>query len=150
MEQLGVINSTPKVNFGNEQMGVTPNAFSPQTKLSYLPDSVEFTTKESAQEPKEKLEESPQIGFFRLAFKRLTQEQIDAINGGAQLPSNAKFHANIEGQKYTIGNKILGITQGTRTLPAGFEVRKSWLGFTAVVPKDTEGWFLRKKPTEAE
>ncbi len=98
-------------------------------------DLYEFTTPQAP----------PKIGFFRLAFNRLTDEQIAAVNESGKLPGNAKFYPGITNGKYSIGNKILGITQGTTTLPAGTEVRKSWLGFTKVVNKDTEGWFLRGK-----
>ncbi len=98
-------------------------------------DKVEFSADSQA----------PKIGFFRLAFSRLTDEQIAQVNKTKKLPKNAKF---IDIGTIQIRNNFFNITQGTRTLPEGYELRKNWFGFTKVVRKDTEGLFLRKKTEE--
>ena len=61
-------------------------------------DSVELSTQK----------EPPKIGFFRLAFRRLTKEQVKQINETGMLPKNAKFRRNAmanAGYSYTIQNK---------------------------------------------
>ncbi len=88
--------------------------------------------------------EVPQISWLRTVFSRLTKEQINAINETGQLPKNVKFVKDPVGN-YSITYNYAGITEGTRTLPAGYEVRQDVLGFTRVVPKDTEGLFIRNK-----
>lgn len=88
----------------------------------------------------------PKIGFFRIIFSRLTNEQIASINETKMLPKNAKFMGN--GGYYGIHNNFFNIFRGTRRLPEGYEVRKDFLGFTKIVLKDSEGLLLRKKPVE--
>ena len=93
--------------------------------------------------------EPPKIGFFRLAFRRLTKEQVKQINETGLLPKNAKFRRNSlsgdTGYSYTIQNNIFNITNGTRQLPEGYEVKNNILGFTRVVPKGTEGFWIKNK-----
>lgn len=91
-----------------------------------------------------KKDETSKIGGFRLFFKRLTNEQINAVNESKKLPKNAKFKSKVGGG-YKVTNNWLNVSSGTKTLPAGFEVRKNFLGFTRVVPVDTEGLFIKKK-----
>lgn len=88
----------------------------------------------------------PKIGFFRIIFSRLTDEQIASINETKMLPKNAKFMGNCG--FYGIHNNFFNILSGTRRLPEGYEVRKNFLGFTKIVLKDSEGLLLRKKPVE--
>lgn len=83
----------------------------------------------------------PKISFFRALFSSLSDEQIDTINENRRLPENAKFVRTSAG--YAISNNIMGLRVGTRTLPDDFELSKTLLGFTAVVPKDSEGLLLR-------
>lgn len=134
IQKLGPVSSAKNVNFkATEGTNDWPTAYNAFQNPGFNPQSQYL-----APEP-------PKIGFFRLVFNRLTKEQIDAVNKAGKLPGNAKFYPGKINGRYSIGNKILGIKQGTRTLPAGCELRKSWLGFTKIVNKDTEGWFLRKK-----
>lgn len=86
----------------------------------------------------------PEIGCFRLAFNRLTPEQIAMVNESGKLPPNAKFVRNPDGQ-YSICNNIFGLRVGTRTLPAGYELRRDALGFTRVLPVDSEGLLIQSK-----
>ena len=44
---------------------------------------------------------------------------------------------------YSISNNILGVRVGTQTLPEGFEVKKNFLGQAVVLPKGSEGLFIR-------
>lgn len=84
----------------------------------------------------------PEIGFFRLMSGFLTDNQVNQINQSRQLPSNAKFIMNGYGS-YSISNNILGVRVGTQTLPEGFEVKKNVLGQAVVLPKGSEGLFIR-------
>lgn len=84
----------------------------------------------------------PKIGRLRLLFSRLTNEQINAVNESRKLPNNAKFSKTVYGG-YKIHNNFFGIRAGTKTLPEGYELKKGLLGFTVVVPKDTEGLLIR-------
>ncbi len=78
--------------------------------------------------------------MFRVFFNRLTNEQIDAINESRRLPQNVKVN------KYRgLSNNFFNLTQGTRTLPEGYELRKNKLGFTRMVMIDSEGFWLKKK-----
>lgn len=89
-----------------------------------------------------KNENTMKISYLRLGFNRLKNEQIDEINKTGKLPKNAKF-VRTAGGNFKITADIFHIKQGTKTLPAGYEVRKSIFGFTKVVPKDTQGLFLK-------
>lgn len=84
----------------------------------------------------------PEIGFFRLMSGFLTDNQVNQINQSRRLPSNAKFIMNGYGS-YSISNNILGVRVGTQTLPEGFEVKKNVLGQAVVLPKGSEGLFIR-------
>ena len=87
--------------------------------------------------------QAPKISGLRVAFNRLTDKQIAQINETGKLPKNAKFVPNGAGG-YILVNNFFNITHGTKKLPEGFELQKNVLGFTVVVPKGTEGIFLRK------
>ncbi len=89
---------------------------------------------------------APVIGRFRLLFKRLTKEQIKQVNETGMLPPTARFYNSFG--YYSVGNKFVGLTSGTRKLPAGFELKQNFLGFTRVVPKGTTGVFVRKTKEE--
>ena len=108
----------------------------PTVILAQAPDTVDLKGKpEKAKAPK--------IGFFRLATGFITKKQIAQINESGKLPDNAKFVQNGWGG-YTIQNDIFGITPGTKTLPAGFEVKRGGIfGQAIVVPKGTEGLLIR-------
>lgn len=86
--------------------------------------------------------ECPKISWARAAFSRLTNEQITIINETRKLPQGTKFVPNGYGG-YTLSNNYGGIVTGTRTMPEGFELKKNWLGFTVVVPKETESIFIK-------
>src|SRR5574344_3030689 len=85
------------------------------------------------------------IGYWRATFSRLTDKQIANINETGQLTGKVKFK-NVLG-RYGIVPNLLNVTTGTKTLPAGYEVKKNWLGFTLVLPKDSEGAFIEKNKT---
>lgn len=86
----------------------------------------------------------PEISTTKLMIKRLTDEQIDQVNKSGKLPENAKFIRDGYGGYYIAAN-FMNLQIGTRKLPEGFEVRKDALGFTCVLPKDSEGLFIKKK-----
>ena len=87
--------------------------------------------------------QAPKVDFLRIAFNRLTDEQIAKINKTGKLPKNAKFVPDGMGG-YTLVNNFFDITPGTKQLPAGFELKNDVLGFTVVVPKGTESVILKK------
>ena len=69
-------------------------------------------------------------------------EQIAQINKTRKLPPNAKFVPNAVGQ-YRIVNNFINLTVGTQTLPEGFEVKKNILGQAVVLPKGSDGLFIK-------
>ena len=93
---------------------------------------------------KETLPNSAKVGFWRAAFSRLTNKQIEEANKTGKLSGKVKIKPNGRGG-YTIVSNLMGVSSGTQTIPEGFELRKNWLGFTKVLPKDTEGLFIKKK-----
>jgi len=99
-------------------------------------DTVDLISKNNNVEP-------ARIGVVRLFFKYLNDEQVNAINRSGKLPENAKFIPKSDGTGYRIHNNFFGVRSGTRIIPAGYEVRRNWLGFAIVVPKGTEGLFIR-------
>ena len=86
----------------------------------------------------------PKVQVLRIWFNRLTQEQIDAINESGKLPKNIKIRPKEMGTGYYIYHNIFNMYNGTQTMPEGYELRKNRLGFTRLVPKDTEGFWLPK------
>ncbi len=84
----------------------------------------------------------PEIGMLRLGTGFLTDEQVAQINKTKKLPSNAKFVPNAVGQ-YRIVNNFINLTVGTQTLPEGFEVKKNILGQAVVLPKGSDGLFIK-------
>lgn len=82
-------------------------------------------------------ENTDKISWARATFNRLTDEQIKNINETGRLPEGVKIEKDPYGN-YSIGNNFINFTPGTRTVPAGYELKKDWLGFTVIVPKDTE------------
>ena len=134
MTEISSVNATPQTKCVCETCTDTPKCV--PAKIPDLPnDSVDLSCNKKI----------PDIGFFRIALNRLTPEQIAMVNESGKLPGNAKFVRNPMTGEYQINNNILGWTQGTRTLPAGYEVRRNVLGFTTVLPKDTEGLFIKSK-----
>jgi hypothetical protein len=73
---------------------------------------------------------------------------MEQVNKSGKLPENAKFVPGNNGTSYFLRPNWFGVTLGTRTIPAGFELKKNWLGFTLVLPKDTEGLFIKPKKAE--
>lgn len=84
----------------------------------------------------------PKISVARALFNRLTDEQIKTINETGKLPEGVKIEKDAYGN-YHIGNNFINLTPGTRTVPAGYELKKDWLGFTVIVPKDTESILIK-------
>jgi hypothetical protein len=128
INSFNAIQNIPKVGFSSETVETPPS-----TAAEEKNDTVEI-----------KKVKPPQIGGLRLFFSMLTDEQINKVNEAKRLPKNAKFIANGYGG-YTVSNNWFNVTPGTRSLPAGFEVRKNWLGFAIVLPKDSESVFLKNK-----
>lgn len=89
------------------------------------------------------VEQAPKIGMWRIAFSRLTDEQIAQVNKTGKLPKNAKFIPDGRGG-YMLVNNFFDVTHGTKQIPEGFELKNNVLGFTCIVPKGTEGIFLKE------
>ena len=87
----------------------------------------------------------PKVPVLRIWFHRLKQEQIDEINRVGKLPKNIKIRPKSVGTGYYMYHNIFNLYNGTRTMPEGYELRRNRLGFTRLVPKDTEGFWLPKK-----
>ena len=86
----------------------------------------------------------PVISTGRAIFSRLTDDQIKGVNESGRLPNNVKLVQDGRGN-FTISSDIFGITAGTKKLPETHELRKTRpFGFTTVVPKETEGLFIKK------
>ncbi len=85
------------------------------------------------------------VNVLRIWFNRLTKEQIAQINETGKLPDNMKIRPKTNGTGYNAIHNIFGLKNGTKTVPEGYEFRQNILGFTRIVPKDTEGFWLRKK-----
>ena len=118
------------VSFRQKQEGEKPE-FKPENRT----DEVEISSKKRNVQP-------PEISTARLMFGVLTDEQVDQINKSGKLPENAKFVMNGFGS-YAICNNFFNFRAGTRELPAGFEVKKNILGFAVVLPKGTDGAFIK-------
>ena len=94
------------------------------------------------QENNQPIKQAPQIGTGRLLLGRLTKEQVDAINESGELPKNAKFKENMNGNIIITWNVLDGTT-GTHKLPAGYEVKNDIFGFTHVVREGTKNIFIK-------
>ena len=90
----------------------------------------------------EMMTEPNSISIARLAFQYLNDAQIEEVNRTGMLPENAKFVRTSDG-RYIICNNFFGIRAGTRKIPEGYEVKRDFLGFAVVVPKETKGLFIR-------
>ncbi len=91
-------------------------------------------------------ENAPEIAMMRVLCHYLTDEQIRQVNETGYLPANAKFIPNNAEQPtgYNITYNIFNVSEGTRKLPQGYELQRDVLGFTRVVPQETQGLFLRR------
>lgn len=94
------------------------------------------------QENNQPIKQAPQIGTGRLLLGRLTKEQVDAINESGELPKNAKFKENMNGNIIITWN-ALDVTTGTHKLPVGYEVKNDIFGFTHVVREGTKNIFIK-------
>ena len=92
---------------------------------------------------------SNDISLTRATFSRLTNEQIDNANETGKIQGKAKI---VQGQSggFQIAPNFMNLVVGTKTIPAGYELRKDWAGFTAVLPKDSESILLKKKPEKLD
>jgi hypothetical protein len=101
-------------------------------------DSVETETKKPYE-----------ISNTRALFSRLTDNQINQANETGKIQGKAKISQSGYGG-FSIAPNFINLTVGTKTIPAGYELRKDWAGFTAVVPKDSESILLKEKPSNEE
>ncbi len=131
---MNLVNSIPAPSGVQQLPGTT--AAAPKTP-EIKSDTVELSTKEV---------KPPKIGALRILFRYLKQDQIDAINETKRLPKNAKFIGAPGG--YALFINWFNIVSGTTKLPDTHEVKRDFLGFTIVVPKETKSIFIRKTPAE--
>ena len=127
------VNSMPVFNTLKTQQAVTPR------------NVTMFKGEKIKQEKPVKTKDPTKVGYWRAAFSRLTTEQINNANETGKLSGKVKIKQNLAGTGYTIAPNLMNITTGTQTIPAGYELRKNWLGFTVILPKDSEGLFIKKK-----
>ena len=64
------------------------------------------------------------VNVLRIWFHRLTKEQIAQINATGKLPDNMKIRPNTQGTGYYTAHNIFGLTNGTKTVPEGYEFRQ--------------------------
>lgn len=133
----------PVSNFGTQNLGSIKSTPAVNTTFkSGVYDEFQLIN-DYFQSQKQADNQPPKIGFFRVLFNRLTKEQIDAVNNGAELPKNAKFVEDpIAGPKLTWN--LCDFTAGTHKLPTGYELKRDILGFTHVVRQGTKAWYLKK------
>lgn len=100
----------------------------------------------TAKQPKGKKAKDPMaVGYWRAAFSRLTDEQIKNANETGQLKGKIKIKPKTGETGYVLRTNLFNVTTGTKTIPAGYELRKNWLGFTTIQPKGAEGAFIKKQ-----
>lgn len=117
-----------------------------------------FNAAQNTPAPEVKLQEQPETDVFkvtkkgkkkvnplRIWFNRLKPEQIEEINRTRKTPDNIKIRPDLGNTGYHIYHNIFNLKNGTKTLPEGYELRQNLLGFTRLVLKDSEGFWLRKK-----
>lgn len=121
--------SAPKV-------GAAQNSSESEVKLPAQPESDVFQTTKKGEK---------KINPLRIWFSRLKPEQIDEINKTRRTPDNMKIRPNTGDTGYHIYHNIFNLQNGTKTLPEGYELRQNKLGFTRLVLKDSEGFWLKKK-----
>lgn len=127
------VNSMPVFNTLKTQQAVTPR------------NVTMFKGEKVKQEKPVKTKDPTKVGYWRAAFSRLTTEQINNANETGKLSGKVKIKPNLAGTGYSLTSNLMGITVGTQTIPEGYELRKNWLGFTVLLPKDSEGLFIKKK-----
>lgn len=124
------VNSMPTITMVKAQSAVTPH---------------NVTSFKGKAEKQAKTKDPNKVGYWRAAFSRLTNEQIKNANETGQLSGNVKIKPSSVGTGYVIAPNLMNVTTGTKTIPEGYELRKNLLGFTVVLPKDSEGVFIKKK-----
>ena len=98
----------------------------------------DFVSKDKQVEEKQ----CPTISWTQAAFNLLNDEQIKSINETRRLPEGVKIVKDVNGN-FKLTNNYMNFTPGTRTVPEGYEFKKDWLGFTVIVPKDTESILIK-------
>lgn len=116
-----------------------------KTKQTVTPHNVTNFKGEIKQNKKTITKDESYIGYWRAAFSRLTDEQIEHANKTGKISGKVKIKPAADYTGYHIAPNLMNITTGTQTIPEGYELRKNWLGFTRVLPKDSEGVFIKKK-----
>lgn len=130
-EYIKSVNATGKDTFVPQNKEEEPI---PLAGDEFVPADAEKTEKVYAEPPK--------ISWARCVTGFLTKEQIAAINETGHLPRNVKVVSNGAGG-YNLVYNYFGITAGTQTIPAGFEMKQDIIGIVHVVPIDTNGLLIR-------
>lgn len=84
----------------------------------------------------------PEITNYQALSMRFTDDQIEAMNKVGRVPDKLKIVPNNINGGYTLVYDFGKITQGTKEIPAGFEMKRNVLGFAMIVPKGTEGLLI--------
>ena len=145
MTKVVTINSTPTINkVENSTVNSNPSSTKTEdiasTSLEKQPETDTFVSETVPND----IENTTEIGAFRVITNLLTDEQVAEINRTKRLPDNAKFVMTPGGAGYSIVYDFMGLRTGTKTLPEGFEVKKNVMGLAVVVPKDSEGLLIKK------
>lgn len=84
-----------------------------------------------------------EIDFLQAQSRLLTDKQIAKINKTRRMPEGTIIEKDNRGNYY-ITSDITGLSNGTRTVPKGYELKKDAMGFAVVVPIDTKGILIRE------
>lgn len=125
------INELKNVNGGWSDYRAFPSVFPQNSYIDIFKPQVEE-------------KKAPEIGWARVLFSRLTDDQIAQVNETKLMPKNAKVVEEFATGKPRLTWNLFDITPGTHTLPAGYELKKGILGFTHLVREGTQAWYLKK------
>lgn len=99
--------------------------------ISNLPLDINQTSDSSSIAP-------PTLTKDEIGSGKIPKEKIDAINKLGRLPDNAFIFYGSGQYKISVKNSLTKlITQGTKVIPQGYELKNDNSGYTRVVPK---GW----------
>lgn len=87
--------------------------------------------------------ECPKASWFQAITQRLSDEQVEIINKTGKLPDGVKVIRNTNTGDFMLCPDFNVFTPGTKTIPAGYELKQSIGGVTLVVPQDTESIFIK-------
>lgn len=92
---------------------------------------------------KDTIQNKEGINFLDAQFRFLSDEQIEEINRTKKLPEGAIINKGENGMFY-ISSDMTKISTGTKTLPKGYEVKKTIFNQAVVVPIGTKSIIIKE------